>query len=537
MAKSKHSIISEDAHSFLVHDGEKHFAVAKRGVAEEMHDRIRGLPKYADGGLVEEEPGFLDSVNNFVNRANSSSNDAASGTSGVFGKIGDAIGSAGQAVADASLKKPEIRDPAAAPLAQEEAMDRRPESVSPEAIVASAPVESPQAIVTQNQNAQRASSMAPVIAEAKAGAQMQAQGIEAQSQAEQGLAQEQAKFYEQQKLDEQQAAQKKRMDDLLVQQQRIESENTALYQAAMNNKIDPNRVYKNMSTGNRVLASIALILGGAGSGGNAANNAALNVMNKAIDRDIEAQMKEGDSARSLYQINLQKYRDVGAAMDATRLQMNSIAQGQLAGLTAKYGGQNAKARGEALMGQLKTQSATLTAGLLEKQSQITENYAQAQTKASAASGKNAENFVPGYGYAQIKPTDKDRDTISTVEEIKDGIKELQQRATKGPSVGWTTWGKQNAAKVSYLRNRMKDALQLGVLSDKEYDRMDMSIADPGAWNSGAAIEALQATSDALEGKKNSTLRKIGIAPARGGDGGAPKISFEEFQKRKKEGKL
>lgn len=523
--KTKHSFIKEDDHSFLIHDGEKHFAVAKKGVAEDMHERIRGLPKYALGGVVDTDaplpkPGSFEEAQQ---------KDVAAG----FIPPPEPEPLPGTYEYAVRKDAGTLKAPAAA-VVEGERVPATP--VSPEEIVAAVPTPAPQVVAAQAQNAERAMSMAPIIAEQRAGAKLQAEGIQAQSNAEAGLAEATQKFYDGQKLDEQAAAQKKRMDDLMAQQQKIEGENEALYQAAMNNKIDPNRVYNNMSTGNRVLASIAIILGGAGGGSDPAKNAALQVINKAIDRDIDAQMKAGDNARNLYQINLQKYRDVNSAMDATRLQMNAIAQGQLAGLTAKFGGQKAKANGDAMLGALKSQSATIQAGLLEKQSQIYENMAQAEAKKAAGSGKNPEFLVPGYGYAQVKPSEKDRDVLARTQNVMKGINELQQNAAKfGTTVPGSTQDKRNKALVADTILKMKEIYNLGVLNPADKEIIGELIADPGAFMTGRAIEQLETAKQSVSGVESSTINKLGLQSA-GGDG-APKISFEEFQKRKKAGKL
>lgn len=56
-------------------------------------------------------------------------------------------------------------------------------------------------------------------------------------------------------------------------------------------KLDPNRVWNNMSTGNKVLASVGLFLGGLGAGSGGTNRA-LQTINKTIDDDIDAQKTE-----------------------------------------------------------------------------------------------------------------------------------------------------------------------------------------------------------------------------------------------------
>lgn len=57
-------------------------------------------------------------------------------------------------------------------------------------------------------------------------------------------------------------------------------------------KIDTHRVWSSMDGGQRVLAGIALALGAVGAAGNGGRNMAVETIDKAIDRDIDAQKAE-----------------------------------------------------------------------------------------------------------------------------------------------------------------------------------------------------------------------------------------------------
>lgn len=100
-------------------------------------------------------------------------------------------------------------------------------------------------------------------------------------------------------------------------------------QAYMTQKLDPNRVWHNMSTGNKAMATIGIILGGIGSGLTGQPNAALNVLEKMVDRDVESQKNSIGQGYNLYQMNLEKYRNQSAADSATRLQMYNAYEAQL----------------------------------------------------------------------------------------------------------------------------------------------------------------------------------------------------------------
>lgn len=78
-----------------------------------------------------------------------------------------------------------------------------------------------------------------------------------------------------------QAVMQKHQDDL-------DAANKA-YQAA---QIDPNRLFKNRSTGDNIMSAIGVALGAFGASINHTPNFALEIVNKAIDGDIEAQKAE-----------------------------------------------------------------------------------------------------------------------------------------------------------------------------------------------------------------------------------------------------
>lgn len=90
-------------------------------------------------------------------------------------------------------------------------------------------------------------------------------------------------------------------------------------------KIEPNRMWQNMSTGNSLLAGLSMALGAIGAGASGRENTALSVMDKAIDRDIDAQKANMEKAgqnvnmrRTLYQDLRQKFADDAIARAAMK---------------------------------------------------------------------------------------------------------------------------------------------------------------------------------------------------------------------------
>lgn len=533
MPKKQHSIISEDENCFHVHDGEKNFIVAKQGLEKNLHERIRSLPKYAMGGVVDSvdaegdedgaesmpdwmESGFKPGIKSMEESWRESAApriskervaQALANPDDPFAK--NYPGELKQAAQYHGLQIPEV--------------GKAPASVeTPQEVIAETPVVTPQAVAQEQQQVENAAVGAPILQQLKAGQAMQAQGIRQEADVAGKIAADQQQIYDKLYSPEVEKANQERAMKLQAQLDTIDKENSGLYEAAFANKIDPNRVWNNMSSGNKVMATIAIILGGLGSGGNAENNAALKVINKAIDDDINAQIKQGENAKQLYQLNLQRYRDTQTALEATRMQMNSIAQGQLAALAAKYGGETAKAKAQSLLGMLQQQNAVT-------QSTVAGNLAK-------ASGKSSENFVPGYGYAQVKPSEEDKSALASVSSIKNGLRELQQRAIKGgPTIKGSSFDNETKTKISGLKLQLKTLFKLGQISETDAALIDPLVSDPGSWRTEKAVRQLEAAIGVVNSVEDATLAKLGLQRPQQQKRKVP--TFEEFKKMKAEGKL
>lgn len=110
----------------------------------------------------------------------------------------------------------------------------------------------------------------------------------------------------------------------------INNEQKKLQDDVASQKIDPFRIYSRMSTGNRVLAAVSLLLGGISQGISGADtNPAWEVIQDSLDRDIDAQKTELGRKQNLLSFNLERYKRLDAAVAATRSQMLSIVQMQI----------------------------------------------------------------------------------------------------------------------------------------------------------------------------------------------------------------
>lgn len=102
-------------------------------------------------------------------------------------------------------------------------------------------------------------------------------------------------------------------------------------------RIDPTRRWNSIGAGNQALASFAMILGGIGQGlgGGRGPNYAMQVIDKAIDQDIDAQKSELQKRETLLGKYLQQTGDMRASEAFTRADMYRLQQGQLDQAAAK----------------------------------------------------------------------------------------------------------------------------------------------------------------------------------------------------------
>lgn len=116
----------------------------------------------------------------------------------------------------------------------------------------------------------------------------------------------------------------KQIDDLQKQQNQREAEFKAkddAYQKRIEqSKVDPNRIYKNQSTGSKILAGISMVLGGFGAVAGQPNMA-VQMMNDAVNRDVDAQKNDQEKTMNLWKMNRQAYGDDLQANLATRNQI------------------------------------------------------------------------------------------------------------------------------------------------------------------------------------------------------------------------
>jgi hypothetical protein len=125
------------------------------------------------------------------------------------------------------------------------------------------------------------------------------------------------------------------------------------------NPINADRYWNNKSTAGKVSSIIGLLLGGAGSGGNASNNAAANALDAAINRDIKAQQDNMTQKNNLLGYYMKQYGNLQQAQMQTKSDLLSVTQAKLNQIAAQSNDPIAKQNAILQNSQISLQKANL----------------------------------------------------------------------------------------------------------------------------------------------------------------------------------
>ncbi len=295
--------------------------------------------------------------------------------------------------------------------------------------------------------------------------------------------------------------------DYNAQMTEIAKQNEALKNDVQNGKIEPGKLWNDMSTAQKVGMGVAFVLGGIGQGlMKQGPNQAMAMFNKLVDDDIAAQKINLQKKETLLGQNMQRYRDLGAAEAATRMQLIAVTQAKIAAEAAKSGSplalQNAKMINAQLDAQLQKDKMTVAA--------------QAAKQMQEKSGQ----FVPQMG--QFAPSEdaakKINQRIADSNKAVSGLNNLLAMSqVTGRSFSPTMRAKaQTEAKV--LQGALReDIVGPGTVSDSDRAMLEDVIADPTvmtAWGESQKAR-LQALKDIVLRNTNETIRAYGMSPSYG----------------------
>lgn len=361
-------------------------------------------------------------------------------------------------------------------------------------------------------------------------------GINQEAAAKSQMSGEQAKAYQDN------IEQQRKSADLFAQKRAdLDKEQQELSSSYMQGKVDPNRLWNNASTGNKISAGIGIILSGLGSGLVGQGNMAMSVIQDAINKDIDSQKVDLGKKKTLLDLNMNKYKNLETAEAATRLQQMTALQSQLAMSAAKAGTPQAQAQAKILGAQLQQQMLPLANQIAQRQAlmSLAGGNSQAVNMEALPEEARARAVSTPFG-TKLAPTTKDaqdvKDSLTSLDALEKGAKEAVDftknvGGTLGldvPGIGpvGTTNYKTGMAIRSDLVTELNKLQDLKRLSHEEVDQFKNIIPDPGAWNSNSAKILYDRLQTMIQSKKNAeyTNHLEGVNPEKDvGPMGAPKI--------------
>lgn len=296
--------------------------------------------------------------------------------------------------------------------------------------------------------------------EGQAAANQQAQ---AEIQKGQTLANIQSGY--QDSLQKQQAIRQKAWDDT-----------TKEYQSAVedykNQHIDPNRVWAGKGAGQKMSALIGIVLGGMGQGVTGGPNQALEVVQREIDRDIDAQKAEIGKKQNLISMLYQKFGNIDAADAAARMYLGASIQSRVEEAAARAATPEALAKAKLFMAQMHQ-------GLLGPAMQLAQFNYQMQFTRMMVQQAQSGGLPAQYIRTDVTPPPLESPDMAGIAKQQ---RELQERTIPGPQ------GKLLLARDPQAASKARERLA-GATGFEETLRQMEALARDGAKLPGGTAKA------------------------------------------------
>lgn len=296
-----------------------------------------------------------------------------------------------------------------------------------------------------------------------------------------------------------------------------------LFDDVASHKIDPNRLWNSRSGGQKAGAAIAMILGGIGAGLTRGPNYALDVIDGAINRDIDAQKSELGKKQNLLSFHMQQGHDLDQARQLAMADLKDAAAAQLAAASNRFGGEKAQAAAQANIAQLR-QSAAVTreniagAGLDRQlkgmqiqmaQEQIKQQRDAIEAQKALTAAIQSGQPIPGglealpqpireravqmpNGSIRLAVNEKSANDVrasqAVASELKAAIDDMRKFREKTHGKILPAWASSEAELGKGLRDsvitKLNTLAKLGALSDHDAEKLYSQIPDVNSWVSG-----------------------------------------------------
>lgn len=278
-------------------------------------------------------------------------------------------------------------------------------------------------------------------------------------------------------------------------------------------KPDPDHLWKERGTGNKILAAIAVGLGAFGSAINGGPNAALDIVQSAIDRDIQAQKdaianKREDLAdrRTMLGMNMERFGDEEAAVLATRAHGIEAAMAQLDVKTAALAGTEAEKRGLVIRAGMEKTLQGVMADLEDRLSQRAMQRAELESKFGP--GVDPKTVIPGVGVANSPEAAKEvQDATTARDQIVQNLALLKDlRKEYGMENRWSAVNGRAMQILQDVKGAYNQLKRFGALDKGTDAALERIFQNPLTfWFKGNADSAMDTAGDLVNRGYETTL--------------------------------
>ena len=326
-------------------------------------------------------------------------------------------------------------------------------------------------------------------------------------------------------LERQLNANQSRLDSIY---KRHVANDAALDTALANNKIDPNKIIHNMDTGHKILAGLSMIAGGMSAGTLGGENPAVSMMNKAIERDIEAQKNDQSNKMNLWKLHNAALGNEEAATVMARnniLGMQEVKMkqmmGQYPGLMANeiFKNQAQKLALERIQNRQMLsywEKGTGTNGLSPgSEDEHMQNLSQLRMMNPALAKDIETKTIPQHGVASIPVTPDDRSEIMNYDSLGAQIKNAIDFQKQVGETG--AWSIENRNRAEGIKDNLK--LSMGKLNDMKrppspeiMELYENAVKGIGSVNAGGTMASLNDLQEHTDSRRNTVLKGLGVKP-------------------------
>lgn len=255
--------------------------------------------------------------------------------------------------------------------------------------------------------------------------------------------------------------------------------------------IDPQQFVKKMTTGDKIISGVGLLLSGFGSGLSGQPNMAYDYLNKQIDRDIDSQKANIHNKSTLLNSNFQATGNLLDAAQITKMQTLDLNAMHLKQIAAGMTDPLKKAELMTLSGQLDQKAAEIQTQIATRQA-LMQTYQEGPNEEAGfqrrmqllnvmgqkdMADRIEKRHVPGVGHASREIPEDALKSITARNALNDAIIDLQNfGAQHTGSVNPATIA-QGRAKAALTQDMVRQASQAGVFKESEKEFMNRYVGE------------------------------------------------------------